>query len=1231
MSKCVLFFLLVFIFLFINSEVFGQKIEINGPAGSEQFGHNITILPNGNIVVIDPYYDDGVKTNVGAVYLYNGSSATLMSIIKGNTSNDLIGYAGIKKLANGNFLILSPFYNDGANIQAGAVTWCNATTGISGIVNSANSLIGNTTNANLGADSVKLLPNGNYLICCRNTANGSATEVGSVTWATQTTGITGIISPANSLIGAATGDLIGFGGNTVKILTNGNYIVGSSSWDNGPITNAGAVTWCDGTIGKIGNVNTANSLTGSQMGDGVGEITGVLSNGNYVVGSRQWDNGSIVNAGAVTWCDGTIGRIGSVSISNSLVGSSANDRVGGVTLLPNGNYLSLAQDWDNGATPDVGAVTFAIGTIGITGTINSSNSLIGNATNTNFDFIIPKILTNGNYIIPIPFGWGSVTLGSATTGITGMVSSANSLVGNSSTGKIGNQIYILPNGNYVVTSTEYINGPSFNAGAVTWGNGNAGTVGVVSSANSLVGTTLSDAVGTSIKILANSNYFVGSPSFDNGSVINAGAVTWCSGTSATTGAVSASNSIVGSTANDNIGNDLLSSVSLELPNGKFILHCQSWDNGAVPNAGAIRMCETTLPTVGTISSINSLVGSTASKSIYLFHYLNPTKAFITSPLWDNGAITNAGAIKIFDISSGLTGTFSATTADALLGTTAFDFSNMSIKQLSNQKVLLKFPYYTNGSYTNAGAVTFVDVNNGLTGQINSTNSYVGNSTGEGNYLNINTLNNGDYIISNSYADNGSITDAGGVMFGNGVTGTFGTMTTANALMGSNINDNVGATVRVVGNQEVVIESTSWNNGPVSDAGAVTYLKQNESIVGAINQCNSLIGNMSDAPYYIDYNQVYNYPICASFSPGKVILYKSNQQTIAVHNDEASVNISSTGTYSFIANAGCRNLAEIEKNVGSNEVSGVVNAKVWIENAVPIYFNQPFVSRHYEITPVTNPSTATGRITLYFTQQEFTDFNNHPNSVLNLPANPTDAAGKANLRIGKYSGVSNDGSGLPVSYTETKSVIDPDDNDIVWNATLSRWEVAFNVTGFSGFIVQTSEFVLPLDFLSFSAQKCNTGNVCLNWKTANEQNVAHFEIERSVDGVNYTVIGTVQAGGNNYNYEDRQPNWSSKNLYYRVKQVDNDNRSKRSTIAWLKGDNAGVQVYPTLIDNSFTVQNNTAQTMWLQLIDASGKMVLQQRLAAGTNVVTADKLTNGVYFYSIKNIEREIATGRIIKQ
>ncbi len=103
-----------------------------------------------------------------------------------------------------------------------------------------------------------------------------------------------------------------------------------------------------------------------------------LSNGNYVVGSRLWDNGAFFDAGAVTWGDGTSGTSGVISATNSLVGNAANDWVGeSVTVLSNGNYVIRSPRWDNGATGDGGAVTWGSGASGIFGSIDATNSVLG--------------------------------------------------------------------------------------------------------------------------------------------------------------------------------------------------------------------------------------------------------------------------------------------------------------------------------------------------------------------------------------------------------------------------------------------------------------------------------------------------------------------------------------------------------------------------------------------------------------------------------------------------------------------------------------------------------------------------------------------------------------------------------------------------------------------------------------------------------------------------------------
>ncbi|CAG4993549.1 hypothetical protein DYBT9275_01189 [Dyadobacter sp. CECT 9275] len=47
-----------------------QVTTVNGPSGSNLFGSETTILVNGNYVLVDSNWGNGVATGVGAVYLY---------------------------------------------------------------------------------------------------------------------------------------------------------------------------------------------------------------------------------------------------------------------------------------------------------------------------------------------------------------------------------------------------------------------------------------------------------------------------------------------------------------------------------------------------------------------------------------------------------------------------------------------------------------------------------------------------------------------------------------------------------------------------------------------------------------------------------------------------------------------------------------------------------------------------------------------------------------------------------------------------------------------------------------------------------------------------------------------------------------------------------------------------------------------------------------------------------
>ena len=66
---------------FSAGHVRAGQIDIAGPAGSEQFGYQVTILPNGNFVVTDPSFDvPGPVNDIGPWQsVLSGARLTLTS------------------------------------------------------------------------------------------------------------------------------------------------------------------------------------------------------------------------------------------------------------------------------------------------------------------------------------------------------------------------------------------------------------------------------------------------------------------------------------------------------------------------------------------------------------------------------------------------------------------------------------------------------------------------------------------------------------------------------------------------------------------------------------------------------------------------------------------------------------------------------------------------------------------------------------------------------------------------------------------------------------------------------------------------------------------------------------------------------------------------------------------------------------------------------------------------
>ncbi|HEU4665645.1 MAG TPA: hypothetical protein VFS55_16565 [Dokdonella sp.] len=704
-------------------------VTISGPSGSVAFGSSAYVLPNGNIVVSDPRFTlpDGTP-NVGAVYLYRPDGG-LISTLRGSSPNSYVG-SSVVVLASGNFVVSSPAWGTPSSLYRGAVTFGRADAGVSGVVDDRNSLVGTSAGDSVGR--VIELANGHYVVASPNWDSGATTDAGAVTWGDGETGIAGAVGPSNSLVGTHDGDRVG---EVVVRLDDGNYVVASSTWDSASATDVGAVTWVDGARMRAGAVDETNSLVGARPGDAVGERISANRNGHYAVASPHWDSDVAADAGAATICRGAGGCNGSVSSINSLVGSHPGDQVGiaGIAVLANGNYVVRSPMWGDGDTRLLGAATWAGDAAGLAGEVSAANSLIGSAFGDQVSSNGVLALANGNYTVSSQF-WhngpvayaGAVTFGDGARGTIGVVDATNSLVG-ASEGDALTFDAALANGNYVVYCSHCDMDGVADAGAVVLGDGNRGTAGVLHSGMGIAGTRAGDEVGTSVDTLPNGNFLVHSPYWN----ARAGAVTFVDGRTGMVGTVDESNSLVGSRPLDSVG----ASGARVLSNGNYIVVAPDWSDGSETAVGALTWGDGNVGVRGRISPATSFVGAHAGDRIGSGQFLAlPEGDFVVgSPQWRRNDVP-VGAATYLSGAGPIAGTIDA--ANSLLGTEREDAVGSKILAVAGLGYLVWAPEKdvtaASGVVVDAGAV----VPGSVHGDIDADVAIVGRLEGGGPRMSI---------------------------------------------------------------------------------------------------------------------------------------------------------------------------------------------------------------------------------------------------------------------------------------------------------------------------------------------------------------------------------------------------------------------------------------------------------------------------------------------------------------
>jgi hypothetical protein len=175
-------------------------------------------------------------------------------------------------------------------------------------------------------------------------------------------------------------------------------------------------------------------------------------------------------------------------------------------------------------------------------------------------------------------------------------------------------------------------------------------------------------------------------------------------------------------------------------------------------------------------------------------------------------------------------------------------------------------------------------------------------------------------------------------------------------------------------------------------------------------------------------------------------------------------------------------------------------------------------------------------------------------------------------------------------------------------------------------------VLPIELAGFSAERCETAQICLRWQTLTETMNDRFELEHSKDASHFSVLASINTkalNGNSlqpltYSYTHEQRAGGIE--YYRLRQVDRNGASRYSAIISASadaGDGLAFLVFPGFSASELTAHvtglNDSGSIVTL-LRDGSGNLLYKSlnfydEETAQVNIRPAQQLSAGVYFCS----------------
>jgi hypothetical protein len=167
----------------------------------------------------------------------------------------------------------------------------------------------------------------------------------------------------------------------------------------------------------------------------------------------------------------------------------------------------------------------------------------------------------------------------------------------------------------------------------------------------------------------------------------------------------------------------------------------------------------------------------------------------------------------------------------------------------------------------------------------------------------------------------------------------------------------------------------------------------------------------------------------------------------------------------------------------------------------------------------------------------------------------------------------------------------------------------------------------VEYASLAATATDNG-VYINWVTVSELNNSHFEVERSTDMKSFKTVAMVLDGfattgtnGKSYKFKEATADIKKgKTVYYRLKQIDNDNQVHYSTVMAVQM-NTTVTVFPkqVALHANAAVYSNNQTLLSKQSTSSMGKtkMPAVSSIELSAGILNAYEIILGSELYAPK--------------